>query len=144
MVALAGIELLSRMAQPPHNSFVGFAVEYSAGTGVQVNDEEAKILRAFRNALSHTFGLFHVDSAGVIPIFLFDQNSTAPVVMKVASAAGIAWEICIDSLVELFLVVIRQFEAHLRADQEAKQFFLSAFSKYGRLHYRSTHVVPRR
>lgn len=145
MVTLAGIELLSQMRAPVTNkrkSFVAAVSQLSQETSTSVSEVEADMLWSFRNALSHTFGLFHLGSDGkVIPIFFYDQNEPAPVIRRLEGPAGVAWEVCIDGLVELFLNLIRRVQMEIRSSPETQDVFLGNFRKHGRLRHRGPHFI---
>ena len=66
----------------------------------------------FRNALSHTFGPYDEDKAGQhTPLWVFSSDNPAPVV---ATREDGSCEICIESLVRLFLHMVTAFRNHLQ------------------------------
>ena len=145
MVAFAGMELLAGFARPGKSGrgrmFVEFATTYSRGTPAEVTNNQAEVLWNFRNALSHTFGLFHFGPNGeTVPMYLYDQDRSAPVVRE----RGRGWEICIDAFVELFLMTISRYREHLESDARMHAPFLEAFAKCGRLYVRGPHIAEGR
>lgn len=148
MVALSGIELLATMGPPPcaakrSDMFVSTATRFSVSSSIALSSEEATILWSFRNALSHTFGLFHLDENGaVVPIYVYSTDNPGPVVTRLESPEGnVAWEICIESLVALFLNIVHAFETHTRTDHAAAEWFLPGFAKHGRIFHKGPHIV---
>lgn len=144
MVTLSGIELLAQIAATPSVStkrsrmFTEFVVNYSKDTPLALNHHEAEVLLNFRNALSHTFGLYHLGKEGtVVPMWLVDQNAEAPVVRS----RGDGYEVCIDSLVELFLHTINSYRTAVETVEHLRPNFLNKVMTYGRIHVRGPHIV---
>ena len=85
MVALSGIELLARMVPPPPSPktgsgelFLSTVAAYSPLAQMTVSTEHARILLDLRNALSHSFGLYHEVTGGVHrPMNFFSSNNPA-------------------------------------------------------------------
>jgi len=143
MVALSGIDLLSRMVPGGQGKgagakFVAFVEEYSKETPIALTKEQAEAVWSFRNALSHTFGLYHVTRDGKAQrLWLYDQNDKAPVVRERDGG----WEICVDSVVELFLLLVRAVESRVALDADVQLYFLDAFHRYGKIYWRGPHIA---
>lgn len=116
MVALSGIELMARMVPPPSKNagsrelFIAMVTTYSKLAKWPLSNEHAQVLLRLRNALSHTFGLFHeVEGAVHKPLYLFSSNSPEEVVRQRHDGSH---EVCIEMLVRLFVVMVEAFRVH--------------------------------
>jgi hypothetical protein len=145
MVALSGFELLGQILPPPpvppktkqrEEMFKRVVMEFGPAPGESISADQAGLLWSYRNALSHTFGLFHMDSFGrVVPIRFYDQNGPAPLVRKVIHGddEGAEWEVNLDGIVETFLRAAWAVERHVRSTPALHGHFLQQFARYGRL-----------
>lgn len=145
MVALSGIELMARMVPPPPATtkngalFLSAIAVYSPLAQMNVSPEHARILLNLRNALSHTFGLYHEVAGGVhLPLSFFSSNNPSELVRAREDGGH---EICIEMLLNLFIRMVRAFRQHLEQTPELHSYFMSAFHKYGRLFQRGPHVA---
>jgi hypothetical protein len=145
MVALSGIELMARMIPPPSKDagsgelFVAMVTTYSKLAKWPISNEHAEVLLRLRNALSHTFGLYHELKGGAhAPLYLFSSNSPEDVVRERHDGSH---EVCIEMLVRLFVVMVEAFRVNLLETPEFHATFLAAFKKYGRLYHRGPHIA---
>lgn len=145
MVALSGIELMARMIPPPTKNsssrelFIEMVTKYSKLARWPVSKDHALVLLRLRNALSHTFGLFHEAKGGAHePLHLFSSSNPEEVVCQRQDGSN---EVCIEMLVRLFVLMVEAFRVHLLETSELQPVFLAAFKKYGRLYHRGPHVA---
>lgn len=142
LVALSGIELLATVAPNISGNrrtrFITFLTNYSATTPLAMTEESASVLLDFRNALSHTFGLFHLGEGGeIVRIYLIDQNAETPVVREREDG----YEVFIDSLVEVFLYTAYSLRSALQADDTLASAFVNNVMAYGRIYFRGPHIA---
>lgn len=131
MVMCAGIDLLARFAartekRGGRERFIDF-LETFAG----LDREHGEMVLSYRNALMHSFGLYHEDAnRAFVPLVVFQSDQQSAVV----SPEGDGWSLSFDDLYEHLYQAIRAYRRALETDAMLRGRFESLYPKYGLLY----------
>lgn len=131
MVMCSGIDLLGRFAARPaarsaRERFVDF-LETFAG----LDREHGEMVLAYRNALMHSFGLYHEGRDGKhVPLVIFQTD----VSLELLTQENGEWALDFDHLYGLIRLAIRNYRRALADRQDLRQRFATLYPRLGVLH----------
>ncbi len=130
MVMFAGFDLVAKFHAGDDrrghatDRFNRFLRVYAA-----VDEDQARAVSAYRNALMHSFGLYHEDrrAATQVQLFLSPDRSGGHIVTFESGA----WILNLDDLFMGFRGAVASFRAALTRDRALQAGFNTMFPKYG-------------